>query len=56
MRRHPVAVAPPTRAGKPVPFDHAWLEPFFQHGAAKAAAEKFRGDDWAAPRPGSHAR
>src|SRR5262249_10078133 len=32
--------------GKPVPFDRAWLEPFFEHGAAKQAAEKFRADDW----------
>lgn len=46
------AVAPPTRAGKPVSFDHHWLEPFFQHGAAKAAAEKFRGDDWSGAEAG----
>ena len=43
----PAVEAPPAHpAGKPVPFDHAWLEPFFQHGAAKQAAEKFRADDW----------
>src|SRR6185312_5944667 len=42
----PAAEAPPRPAGKPVPFDRAWLEPFFQHGAAKQAAEKFRADDW----------
>jgi soluble lytic murein transglycosylase len=40
------AAAPTAHAGKPVPFDREWLEPFFQHGAAKAAAEKFRSDDW----------
>jgi soluble lytic murein transglycosylase len=40
------AAAPTAHAGKPVPFDRDWLEPFFQHGTAKAAAEKFRGDDW----------
>ena len=40
------AAAPTAHAGKPVPFDRDWLEPFFQHGPAKAAAEKFRGDDW----------
>jgi soluble lytic murein transglycosylase len=38
----------PRAAGKPVPFDRAWLEPFFQHGAAKQAAERFRADDWSA--------
>jgi soluble lytic murein transglycosylase len=46
------AVTPAPRAGKPVPFDRDWLEPFFQHGAAKAAAEKFRGDDWSAAEAG----
>ena len=46
------AVAPPTHAGKPVAFDRDWLEPFFQHGAAKAAAEKFRGDDWSGAEAG----
>lgn|GEM_PF-734994 len=46
------AAAPTAHAGKPVPFDRAWLEPFFQHGAAKAAAEKFRGEDWAAAETG----
>jgi soluble lytic murein transglycosylase len=33
-------------AAKPVPFEKAWLEPFFQHGAARQAAEKFHADDW----------
>jgi len=42
----------PHPAGKPVAFERAWLEPFFQHGAAKAAAEKFRGDDWAGAETG----
>ena len=28
------SVAPTAHAGKPVPFDRDWLEPFFQHGAA----------------------
>jgi len=40
-------VAPPARAaGKPVPFDRAWLEPFFKSGPAKQAVEKYRADDW----------
>ncbi|HSY39027.1 MAG TPA: tetratricopeptide repeat protein, partial [Polyangia bacterium] len=47
----PVA-APAVRAGKPVPFDHEWLEPFFQHGAARGAAESFRGDDWSGAEAG----
>jgi soluble lytic murein transglycosylase len=43
--------APPTAkaartATKPVPFDRAWLEPFFQRGPAKQAVEKFRAEDW----------
>jgi soluble lytic murein transglycosylase len=42
----PAAEAPPHPAGKPVLFDRAWLEPFFQRGAAKQAAEKFRADAW----------
>jgi soluble lytic murein transglycosylase len=37
---------PPQAGGKPVPFERDWLQPFFQHGAAKQAAEKFRGEDW----------
>jgi len=50
------ATAPTAHAGKPVPFDRDWLEPFFQHGAAKAAAEKFRSDDWSGAEAGfSHA-
>ena len=46
------AAAPTARAGKPVPFDRDWLEPFFQHGAVKAAAEKFRSDDWSGAEAG----
>src|SRR5205823_6021076 len=46
------AATPTAHAGKPVPFDRDWLEPFFQKGAAKAAAEKFRGDDWAGAEAG----
>ncbi len=38
--------APRHPEGKPVPFDHDWLEPFFQHGPAKQAVEQFRGEDW----------
>jgi soluble lytic murein transglycosylase len=38
-------------AGKPVPFERAWLQPFFQRGAAKQAVEKFRAEDW----PGAEA-
>jgi soluble lytic murein transglycosylase len=37
---------------KPVAFDRLWLEPFFQHGAAKQAAEKFRADDWSGAEAG----
>jgi soluble lytic murein transglycosylase len=47
----PVA-APTAHAGKPVPFDREWLQPFFQHGAANAAAEKFRADDWSGAEAG----
>ncbi len=44
---------PPSRvAGKPVPFDRAWLEPFFKSGPAKQAVEKFRADDWEAAETG----
>ena len=44
----PVAEGPPAGANrKPVPFEKAWLEPYFQHGAAKQAVEWFRGEDWA---------
>ncbi len=46
------AAQPTAHAGKPVPFDRDWLEPFFQHGVAKAAAEKFRGDDWSGAEAG----
>ncbi|HEY6475734.1 MAG TPA: tetratricopeptide repeat protein, partial [Polyangia bacterium] len=47
-----VEAGPPRTAGKPVPFERAWLEPFFQHGPAKQAAEKFRGEDWEAAETG----
>ncbi len=47
-----VEAAPPHAAGKPIPFDRDWLEPFFQHGPAKQAAEKFRGDDWSGAEAG----
>jgi soluble lytic murein transglycosylase len=37
-----------SRAGdKPVPFDPAWLEPFFKKGPGKQAMEKLREEDWA---------
>ncbi len=43
----PAPDQPAPRANrKPVPFDRAWLEPYFQHGAAKQAVEWFRGEDW----------
>ena len=32
--------------GKPVPFQRAWLTPFFQQGRAKQAVEQFRAEDW----------
>jgi soluble lytic murein transglycosylase len=48
----PAEPAPPHAAGKPAPFDRAWLQPFFQHGAAKQAAERFRADDWDAAETG----
>lgn len=42
-----VSPAPARKAGgKPVPFDRDWLQPFFQHGAAKQAVEKFHAEDW----------
>src|SRR6516225_4282090 len=41
-------VAPPRPAGKPVPFDRGWLEPFFKHGPAKQGGDAFRSEDWAA--------
>ncbi|HVV50467.1 MAG TPA: tetratricopeptide repeat protein, partial [Polyangia bacterium] len=47
----PAEPAAPRAGGKPIPFDRDWLQPFFQHGAAKQAAEKFRADDW----PGAEA-
>src|SRR5882672_9711419 len=39
-------------AGKAVAFDAAWLEPFFKKGAAKAAVDKFREEDWAGAETG----
>jgi len=45
--------APPARAaGKPVPFERAWLEPFFKSGPARQAVEKYRADDWSAAEAG----
>jgi soluble lytic murein transglycosylase len=44
--------APARPAGKPVPFDRAWLEPFFKHGPAKQAVDAFRVEDWAAAETG----
>jgi soluble lytic murein transglycosylase len=32
--------------GKPVEFDKAWLEPYFQKGAAKEGLDAFRAEDW----------
>ena len=40
------AAAPARQAGKPVPFQRAWLTPFFQQGRAKQAVEQFRAEDW----------
>jgi TolA-binding protein len=40
------AAAPPRQTGKPVPFQRAWLTPFFQQGRAKQAVEQFRAEDW----------
>ena len=34
--------------GKPVPFDEAWLQPFFEKGPAKVGVDRFREEDWAA--------
>ena len=49
----PVAEGPAARANqKPVPFEKAWLEPYFQRGAAKPAVELFRGEDWAGAEAG----
>jgi soluble lytic murein transglycosylase len=46
-------VAPPAPAtGKSVPFNRAWLEPFFKSGPAKQAIEKYRGEDWAGAEAG----
>jgi len=41
----PPAPARPA-AAKPVAFDRDWLEPFFKKGAAKAAVDHFRGEEW----------
>jgi soluble lytic murein transglycosylase len=47
-----VEEAPPVAAravgGKPVEFDKAWLEPYFQKGAAKEGVDAFRAEDWEA--------
>ena len=44
----PATSAPPRAiTGKPVPFERAWLTPFFEHGPAKQASEQFRAEDWA---------
>jgi soluble lytic murein transglycosylase len=45
-------VAPPKALGKPVPFDRAWLEPFFKHGPARQAVEAYRIDDWSTAEAG----
>jgi soluble lytic murein transglycosylase len=44
----------PTRAGgaKPVAFQRAWLEPFFQKGPGKQAVERFRAEDWSGAEAG----
>jgi soluble lytic murein transglycosylase len=42
----PPAREPTRNATKAVPFERAWLEPFFQRGPAKQAVEKFRAEDW----------
>jgi soluble lytic murein transglycosylase len=46
------APAPARPAGKRVPFDRAWLEPFFKSGPVKAAVERFRAEDWAGAESG----
>lgn len=42
----------PRPRGKAVAFDPQWLEPFFKSDKAKAAAAKFREEDWAAAEAG----
>jgi soluble lytic murein transglycosylase len=42
----PAEAAPRPITGKPVPFDRAWLTPFFEHGPGKQAVEQFRAEDW----------
>ena len=49
---HPTAHAGARTATKPVPFERAWLEPFFQKGPAKQAVDRFRAEDWAAAETG----
>jgi soluble lytic murein transglycosylase len=44
------AVAKP--AGKPVPFDKDWLEPYFTKGPAKDGLDRFREEDWAGAEAG----
>ncbi|HEY5089237.1 MAG TPA: transglycosylase SLT domain-containing protein [Polyangia bacterium] len=46
------AARPARAAGKPVPFEREWLEPFFKSGPAKQAVEKYRADDWVAAEAG----
>jgi soluble lytic murein transglycosylase len=49
----PGATAPtPPVTGKAVPFQRAWLTPFFEHGVAKQAVEQFRAEDWEAAETG----
>jgi soluble lytic murein transglycosylase len=38
--------APRAMGGKPVEFDKAWLEPYFQKGPAKDGLDAFRAEDW----------
>ncbi|HSS38806.1 MAG TPA: transglycosylase SLT domain-containing protein, partial [Polyangia bacterium] len=43
----------PTRTNaKPVAFERAWLDPFFQKGPAKQAVERFRAEDWSGAEAG----
>ena len=35
-----------------MPFERAWLEPFFKSGPARQAVEKYRADDWSAAEAG----
>ena len=42
----------PRAAGKPVPFDRAWLTPFFADSRTKKAVDQFRAEDWAGAEAG----